>query len=318
MLLETLVGLVFALYLAVSIGANDETQAPLAGSGAMSLGSAVVAGAVAAFLGAILLGKHVENTIANKILTNSLSMGEILLVLGCIAIFLTSTSLLGLSVSTTHSTVGAIIGLGVSKWGLGGVSGSTVLWVSIGWLASPIIGLIGAYLLDRLFNWAKRRRVMGLVKDLRVSRWSAYLLFFWVFLTEFARSGNDIANVTGLLVQLGLAEPFKVRLIAALGMSIGLFAFARRVIRTVGVSLVKIDPVSGLAAQIVMALTMLGGTLLGLPLSGSHVLVGAIIGLGIGEGRYVDLRKLRVITIGWIATFVCTFLMSYLGYRLLF
>ena len=318
MLLETLVGLAFALYLAVSIGANDETQAPIAGSGAMSLNSAVIAGAVAAFLGAILISKHVENTIANKILTNSLSSGEILLVLACIAIFLTATSLLGLSVSTTHSTVGAVIGLGISKWGLSGVSGSTVLWVSAGWLASPLIGLFGAYLLDKLFNWFRRRWVLGLVNDLRVSRWSAYFLFFWVFLTEFSRGGNDIANVTGLLVQLKLTEPFNVRLIAAVGMSVGLFAFARKVIRTVGVSLVKIDPVSGFAAQIVMALTMLIGTLLGLPLSGSHVLVGAIIGLGIGEGRYVDLRNLRVITIGWIATFVCTFLMSYLGYRLLF
>lgn len=314
---STLLGVLAALYLAISIGANDETLAPLAGSRALSLDSAVIIGASLATLGAIFLSQRVEDTIGHQILTGTLIDSEIVLILVTVAVFLTISSIIGLPVSTTHSTVGAVIGLGFAKWGINGINGLTMLRISIGWVASPAIGLIGSYFLNNLFRRAQRRIVNGLSGDLRLSRLSAILLLFWIGLTEFSRGANDIGNVTAFLVPLGIIEPFIMRLVAGVGLGLGLLFIGRRVIRTVGLSLVKIDPVSGLAAQVVVSITLLGSTLLGLPVSGTHVLVGAIIGLGVSENRYLDIGNIKRITLAWVGTFIGTSFLSYLGYTLL-
>lgn len=106
MLIGNVIGLLAALYLAVGIGSNDETLAPLAGSGALSLDSAVIIGAIAASLGVVYLGSRVEDTIGNELLTRSLVQSDTVLVLVAVAVFLTLASSRGLPVSTTHSTVG--------------------------------------------------------------------------------------------------------------------------------------------------------------------------------------------------------------------
>jgi inorganic phosphate transporter, PiT family len=314
---SSLIGVSMALYIAVSIGANDETSAPLAGSGSLSLDTAVLVGASLASLGAVFFSQRVEETIGHQILTGTLIDSEIVLILVTVALFLTIASSIGLPVSTTHSTVGAVIGLGLAKWGVNSINGLTMLRISIGWVASPAIGLIGSYFLNNLFRGLQRRMVNGLSGDLRLSRLSAILLLFWISLTEFSRGANDIGNVTAFLVLLGIAEPFIIRLVAGVGLGLGLIFIGRRVVRTVGLRLVKIDPVSGLAAQIVVSLTLLVSTLLGLPVSGTQVLVSAIIGLGISENRYVDMKILRRITLAWIGTFIGTSFLSYLGYTLL-
>ncbi len=317
MLIGNVIGLLAALYLAVGIGANDETLAPLAGSGALSLDSAVIIGAIAASLGAVFLGSRVEDTIGNELLTRSLIQSDIILVLVAVAVFLTAASSRGLPVSTTHSTVGAVVGIGLAKWGLQGVSWSIVFRISIGWLLSPLIGFAGSYTLNKYGRRLQSRLVKGLENDLRLSRWSAIFLFFWVILTEFSRGANDLANVTAFLVPMGIAEPLVVRLVTGAGLAIGLMVIGRKVVQTVGGSLVKMEPLSGLAAQIVVSLTLLIGTLLGLPLSGTHILVGAIIGIGVSENRYIDYDNIREIVTAWLGTFIGTFSLSYASYWIL-
>jgi PiT family inorganic phosphate transporter len=95
-----------------------------------------------------------------------------------------------------------------------------------------------------------------------------------------------------------------VRGFVAAGMAIGLFVVGRKVIQAVGVNLVKLDPISALSSQIAVALTMLAGTYLGIPLSGTHVLVGAVVGLGLSKGIWVNMKGVTEITYTWIATFL--------------
>jgi len=313
----TVFGLLVALYLAISIGANDETLAPLAGSGTLSVRTAVIVGAIFASLGAVLFSDRVEKTIGDQLLQGSLIEIEIVLVLVTVAFFLTFASGLGFPVSTTHSTVGAAIGLGFAKWGLEGINGLTAFRVSVGWIASPLIGLLGSYFLNNLFRHFQNRMVKGLSDDLRLSRWSALFLFFWMCLTEFSRGANDVGNVTAFLIHLDIAEPLIIRFINGVGLGLGLIFIGKRVIKTVGINLVKIEPVSGLAAQMVVSVTILVSTYLGLPVSGTHVLVGAIIGLGISEDRYVDVKKIKNISLAWIGTFIGTFILAYVGYSFL-
>jgi PiT family inorganic phosphate transporter len=312
-----LVSLAVAFYVAWSIGANDEAVAPLAGSGALSLNLAVVLGGVAALLGAVLMGQNVEKTLGKGLLLGSITETEALLVLLAVATWLTAASYLGWPVSTTHSSVGAIIGLGVTKWGIRGVRWGTIGTVAVSWVASPFIGFIGAALLYRLIRRLLRGRVKGLLEQMRLARRSALFLTFWVLLTSFSRGANDVANATAILGSVTGLSPVLVRGFAGTSMMLGLVIIGRKVIQSVGVDLVKLDPISALASQIAVALTMFVGTYLGLPLSGTHILVGALVGLGVSKGVWVNVKGVKEITYMWVATFVGAAAISAAGYLVL-
>ncbi len=314
---DVIVALFTAVYVAWSIGANDETVAPLAGSGILSVTSAVILGGVTAFLGAVFLGEKVEATIGESLLKGALTSQEAIIVLLSIATLLTFASYYGWPISTTHSTVGAVIGLGVSKGGLNGVSWGTISGVAVGWVASPLIGFIGSVILNRMLKWVLRRRVKGLKQQMRVSRFSAVFLLFWVALTSFARGANDVGNATALLSGLPLFTPFLIRVLTGLGMSVGLIVIGRRVIQSVGTGLVKLDPITALSAQIAVASIMFTGTLLGLPLSGTHILVGAVVGLGVSEGTWINVKSVKAITYMWVGTFIGSAALAATAYRAL-
>ena len=298
------VSLFIAFYVAWSIGSNDETVAPLAGSGALSLNTAAALGGVTALLGALFMGRRVEATLGGGIITGALTNTEGLVVLFSLASWLTAASYLGWPVSTTHSSVGAIIGLAVAKWGLHGVRWATIGYVAVSWVASPFIGFAGSVAIHRVTRIVLRDRVKGLVPQMKLARRSTVLLAFWVLLTSFSRGANDIGNATAMLGEVAGLNPLAVRGFIAAGMALGLFVVGRKVIQAVGVDLVNLDPISALSSQIAVAFTMLAGTYLGIPLSGTHVLVGSVVGLGLSKGIWVNVKGVKEITYTWIATFL--------------
>ncbi|MGD2200755.1 MAG: inorganic phosphate transporter [Candidatus Bathyarchaeota archaeon] len=296
--------LFIACYVAWSIGANDETVAPLAGSGAFSLRTAVVLGGVSAMLGALLIGQRVETTLGEGILSFTVTETETMVILFSLASWLTVNSYFGWPISTTHSSVGAIIGLAIAKGGTQSVRWSTLGYITISWAVSPLIGFVGSIFIHRVTRLILRPRVKGLIAQMKLARRSTSFLAFWVLLTSFSRGANDIANATAILGDVAGLNPLVLRGLVAVGMALGLIVVGRKVIRAVGVDLVKLDPISALSSQIAVALTMLIGTYLGIPLSGTHILVGAVVGLGVSKGIWVNLKGVREITYTWLATFV--------------
>jgi PiT family inorganic phosphate transporter len=297
------ISLFVAFYVAWSIGANDETVAPLAGSGALSLNAALVLGGASALLGALLLGQRVEATLGERIVFGIITEKEGLLILFSLASWLTMASYFGWPISTTHSSVGAIIGLAIAKWGLLGVRWLTIGHIAVSWVASPFIGFIGSVAVHRVTRLITRNRIKGLKGQIKFARRSTVFLTFWVLLTSFSRGANDVANATAILGDVAGLNSYVVRGFVAFGMSFGLFAVGRKVIRAVGVELVKLDPISALSSQVAVALTMLIGTYRGIPLSGTHILVGAVVGLGVSKGIWVNVKGVKEITYIWLATF---------------
>lgn len=298
-----LAGFGMALYVAWGIGSNDATMATLAGSGFLNLKSTALLGGVMAFLGAVLLGQRVEATIGKNLLLGSITVIDVLIILFSTATWSTIASYRGWPISTTHSAVGAVMGLGLIKLGLDGIAWETLSGIAMAWAVSPLIGLIGALVLSKLLKWILRRRVHGLRQQMEISRISAFLLLFWASLTSFSRGANDVANVTAFLSNLPQYDPLLVRAIGGVGMTLGLVVLGRKVIRSVGSDLVELNPVTALAPQISVALTMFIGTWFGLPLSGTHILVGAIIGLGLAEGIWMNIKGITKILYIWVATF---------------
>ncbi len=143
------VAAVFGLYMAWNIGANDvaNSMADAVGSGALSVKYAVVAAALCEFLGAVLAGKHVTETVRKGIVDQSAFADQHqLLILGmccallAAAIWLNAASWFGMPVSTTHSIVGAITGFGIAAFGTSVVHWGTMGKIVASWFISPVVG----------------------------------------------------------------------------------------------------------------------------------------------------------------------------------
>lgn len=145
---------VFAFYMAWAIGANDVANAMGApvGSGALSLGGALIIAGVAEFLGAVLVGEHVTSTIHQGIVKPALFRGQPLeFMLGMSAALLGSAfwlhaaTMLGLPVSTTHSIVGSVVGFGLVARGMDGLYLWNLAKIVASWFVSPLAGGLLSY-----------------------------------------------------------------------------------------------------------------------------------------------------------------------------
>lgn len=155
------IALAAACYMAWTIGANDVANAmgTSVGSGALTLIGAIVLAAVFEFSGAVLVGASVTETISKGIVEVGLfeptgplgEDGPLLLALGMIcallasAIWLHSATHFGMPVSTTHSIVGAVLGIGVVSFGFRGVDWGTMGQIVASWVISPLLGGVLAF-----------------------------------------------------------------------------------------------------------------------------------------------------------------------------
>ena len=155
--------LLAAFYMAVNIGANDvaNSMGTSVGSGALTIRKAVIVAGVCTFVGAVLLGVYVTDTIRKGIIDpaafapnpNLLIYGMIAVLLGAGA-WVSIATYLKLPVSTTHSIVGALIGFGLLGAGIQGIQWKVVGAIMLSWLISPIGGAGISYL---LFTIIKRK-----------------------------------------------------------------------------------------------------------------------------------------------------------------
>jgi PiT family inorganic phosphate transporter len=156
-----------AFYTAWGGGANDcaNSFSSAVGSGAITLKKAVLIASVFEFLGVILMGSHVTSTVRKNIIDVDLYEDEPdLLMFGmlcsCLAagIWLTMATYMKWAVSTTHSTIGAIVGFGLASKGVDAVSWKGVMKIVISWLLSPVIsGILSAIFFVGLRNCILRK-----------------------------------------------------------------------------------------------------------------------------------------------------------------
>ncbi len=220
-LLATLVG---GAYMAWNIGANDVANAmgTSVGSGALTLKRAIVVAAVFEFAGAVLVGSHVTDTIRSGIVEVALfaptgpigADGPLLLALGMLAALVAAgawlhiATHLALPVSTTHSIVGAVVGIGVATFGVAGVDWGTMLEIVLSWVASPLLGALIAFF---AFGFVRRRILESDDPAAASRRTGPYLVGLVVTIIFLSFLYKALGNVID-------APPFAL----ALGLSVGL------------------------------------------------------------------------------------------------
>jgi PiT family inorganic phosphate transporter len=226
----------------------------------------------------------------------------------------------GLPISTTQCIVGSVIGVviaaplfGLVGWGMEAVSWWVVIEIFVGWIISPVIGFViaaGVFALVRRVQ----RRAAGLTGRERQEQIAAYGLAIFLIVTGLSRGGNDVANAVAPLVSLPDFQieiplgPFMIPgvliplLVGGIGMAIGLAIVGRKVIQTLATEVTTLTPSTALSASISVSLVMFVGTFMGLPLSGTHVLVAALIAVGWVSQEPIKKKQVNDILISWIIT----------------
>lgn len=295
LLIAVILLIVLVFIVAMAIGANDETMASVVGAKIVMLNVAILLGAFLQIIGAQLLGVDVSKTIGSDMVTIELPLEVVLIIAIAMTIWLFLVSIRGYPISTTHSIVGCVLGIGLwlqFQLAQEVINWTTMLKIVIGWILSPVFGLVIAFCLQYLIRKFVYPRTTGLDRLKRMEWVFGILLLVMVIITGLSRGGNDVAKAVGILV-LAFPDPtaplFGIPLIrwflllGGAGMAIGLFLIGRRVVATVGREVTELRPSSSFAAESGVALVLLIGTLAGLPLSGTHVLVTAVIGVGLAN-----------------------------------
>jgi PiT family inorganic phosphate transporter len=298
-MLPTFLTIAMALYTAWAIGSNDETIAPVVSGRSLGVNKAIIIGSVFGIIGAIILGESVQKYIGSGILVEPISAESSLIALFSSSTWLAIVSSRGYSVSTTHSTFSALVGYGLASFISNDVDWIKAELVIEGWLISIPIGFLGGYLLTKMILHIKNRRSKD--KE-RFEKNFSKLLILSTFALQFSRWGNDVGNAAGMLYTI--FDPFFSRLICALAMAIGLFVLGRIVVGSVGIQMVRLQPSVAFVAQIVSTSIILPFVYIGVPLSGTHVLISSMIGSGRAAKVKVNMRIVKKFGIAWILSFI--------------
>jgi PiT family inorganic phosphate transporter len=285
---------------------------------------AILMSATANFLGA-LTGTAVATTIAKGIAT--IPGGDAGQIVVCAALvgaitWNLLTWRLGIPSSSSHALIGGLIGaaiaaVGVSSLNLQGIYDKVIFPL----VASPILGvLIGFGLMVFLLNVFRRahpKRINDRFRRLQLLS-AAFMAF--------SHGSNDAQKTMGIvtlaLVAGGIIPepvvPLWVILLAATAMSLGTAAGGWRIIRTMGQRVVKLDPVHGFAAETTAATIIIGASHFGMPVSTTHVISSAIIGVGSSD-RFSAVRwgVAGNIVTAWVLTIPASAAVAWLSWELL-
>ena len=129
---------------------------------------------------------------------------------------------------------------------------------------------------------------------------------------------NDVANATGLIAGSGLLNPKLSMALGGIAIVIGITTWGYKVIETVGSEIAHLLPIMAFAAQLASAINVHVYTVLGVPVSTSHSIVGAIFGVGLVRGaRVLNVRIMREIIFCWLATPFISGVISFTAFKLL-
>jgi PiT family inorganic phosphate transporter len=228
----------------------------------------------------------------------------------------------GLPSSSTHALVGGLIGAATAD--AGGLSG--VRWPTFGktvlsLVTSPPIGfVVGALLMVILMLVLRRLRPAPLNRAFR------RLQILTAAFVSFSHGANDaqktMAAITLALIAGGQLRAFKVPLwvvvLSATAIGFGTYAGGWRIIRTLGWRIYKLDPATGMSAQLTAALVIQGATQFGLPVSTTHVVTGSVMGAGAPQ-RLTAMRwglGANIVT-AWILTIPAAAIVSWIIFAIL-
>lgn len=242
------------------------------------------------FIAAFVFGLHVANTIGRGIIDPAIVDSTILLsaLTGAIAWDLL-TWWWGLPTSSSHALIGGLVGAALAKTGTTEVLVWWGLIKVISFIAlAPMIGVIMGFALQTVQNIIFARS-----KPAKIDRHFRKLQLASAALYSLGHGGNDAQKTMGIIAILLFSNgylgstfhvPFWVVILCHFMIALGTMFGGWRIIKTMGLKLTTLKPASGCCAETAAAATLFGATALGIPVSTTHTITGAIMGVGSTRG----------------------------------
>ena len=190
----------------------------------------------------------------------------------------------GLPSSSSHALVGGLIGAGTAKAGIHALVWSGVLKTTAAIVVSPALGFLLALLLVLIVSWVFVRQTPG-----RVDKTFRRLQFVSASLYSLGHGGNDAQKTMGVIAVLlyahgrltgGFHVPLGIVLACQSAMALGTLFGGWRIVHTMGSKITRLSPMQGFCAETGGAITLFLATYMGIPVSTTHTITGAIVGVG--------------------------------------
>ncbi len=250
----------------------------------LSPGQAVVWAAFFNFVAAFTFGTAVAKTIGKGMINlNAVTFGVIFGGLMGAIIWDLFTWYVGLPTSSSHALIGGYAGAAIANAGFSAIilSGwtKTLIYIVLAPLIGMTLGLVIMVLIFNLFRRAAPRRVDRVFRKLQLISAALYSL---------GHGGNDAQKtmgiIAGVLVTAGYLKTFSIPiwviLAAHAAIALGTLSGGWRIIHTMGSKITRLQPVGGFAAETAGAITLFVATAFGVPVSTTHTITGAIVGVG--------------------------------------
>jgi len=269
---------------------------------------AVIWAAVFNFLAFLVFGLHVAKTVGAGIVSLDIVTDRVIFgaLTGAIA-WNVITWLAGIPSSSSHALVGGLVGAGLAKAGLKAIVWGGVGKTAAGIVVSPFFGFILALLLVLLVSWIFVRS-----RPAAVDKLFRRMQFVSASLYSLGHGGNDAQKTMGIIAVLLFAHagghgafhvPLWVVLACQTAMALGTLAGGWRIVHTMGSKITRLSPMQGFCAETGGAITLFTATYLGVPVSTTHTITGAIIGVGAARRTSaVRWGVARGIVFAWIVT----------------
>ncbi len=274
------------------------------------------------FIAFAVFGLHVATTLGTGIVSPGVVDAAVIFgALGGAIAWNVITWALGLPSSSSHALIGGFVGAGVAKAGWTAIELSGLGPTAIGIVLSPLLGFVLAQLLIVVARWSAVRAT-----PYAVDRRFRVLQLISAALYSLGHGGNDAQKTMGIIAVLLYSQgmlgatfhvPFWVVLSCQFAMSLGTMMGGWRIVKTMGSRITHLKPIQGFCAETGGAITLFLATGLGVPVSTTHTITGAIVGVGASHRTSaVRWQVAQRIVVAWILTLPGAAIIGALAYAL--
>jgi PiT family inorganic phosphate transporter len=302
--------LISGAYLGWALGRNDSSNifGPAIAAKAMKLRQAVLLCAAFVIIGSILQGAGGFATLGSL---TSLSVTMAFIASLASAATVTVMNLLKLPASASQAMVGSLLCAGILQQKLDLLNLDKVL---VCWVATPLTAACLAYAGYKLLGFVINALPINIFTQDKLVR--VGLIFAGAY-SAYALGANNVANVTGVYVASSLLEPLPAALLGGACIALGVWSYSKKVMLTVGKRLVAMDSYSAFVTVLAVGLTVHFFAFVGVPVSTSQAVIGAVLGIGLLKGvQTINLKILFLVLFGWIGTPCIAVLLTFGFYAL--
>ena len=283
------------------------------GCGLISFRNAVILVAIFAVLGALLQGQNVMDTIGRGIVRTDLSYLAVIIALVCSGFFVTLATFFRIPTSTSQAIVGGVVGIGLAV--NAEVNFSKLIVIAESWVICPLMVMVLSFVLMHLIRLILRRFETGSFLFQNTMGWLAIGSACYV---AFSMGANNAGNAVGPIANLEIIHPKLLLLIGGISIAVGAATYGKKVADTVGKGITPLDIPGAFVAQVSSAFGMHLFALLGIPVSTSSAIVGAVVGVGLVKGmKAISKKTIVTILLGWLFTPTLAAVSAFLLYKLI-